>query len=1054
MSRFLSLLCLTALLAALAMRLSYKEDISDFLPLGTSDREALAIYQDISGANELYILFANPGSEDTTALAVSLFCSTLERMDTARMARNVTAQVDIEAVQRVQDFVYHNIPCFLTPHDYRRMDSLLSLPGYVERQVRQDYEALLFPTGGMTAMSMGRDPLNLFAPVMQSLAAGRGNAFETYDGYLFTSDMSRAVVMLESPYGNAETEHNARLVALLEECVKAVGERFPTVGAHIVGGPQIAVGNASRIRSDAVTATALAVVMILVLLFLALRSVRNILLIVLSIGWGWLFALGGMALLHDSVSVIVIGISSVILGIAVNYPLHLVAHASHQTDMRKALREIVTPLVVGNITTVGAFMTLVPLQSAALRDLGLFASLLLVGTILFVVVYLPHYVRPRRISLSSRGPLARLAAVRLENRPWLIVPVALLTLLFGYYSMDTEFDTSMSSINYLTEQQRQDMAYFQTLSGESPDSATLYIPTTASTADSALTLREERGGMADASLTRFLPSMAEQRRRIALWHAFTARYAALFGDTLDAAAARAGFSADAFTPFRDVLRSTPSPLSFNSLGQLTATVLRGSVSTDSAAGRFTVVDRVQVPASRQQDYVAATGTRSGQAAPFTVQSMNSAMAEGLSDNFNYIGLACSAIVFIFLWCTMGRIELALLAFLPMAVSWLWILGIMSMMDVRFNIVNIILATFIFGQGDDYTIFMTEGCQYEYAHRRRMLDSYRGSIILSALIMFIGIGTLIVAQHPALRSLAQVTIIGMSSVVLMAWLLPPLVFNWLTRRHGRWRRRPLTLCSLLRGVLAALLSCPCRLLPRRAAAVWCRLALRLIPGLRHSLRNPGGETLDRPCIMVCRRRSPLDTLFLTALSPRIVTVAEDADHDTLLHLVDSGHIVAAPRYSAALRAVAVERRLDIVPVHIHGTADVMPPDGHAVHSGTVTVVIDGRMTAESRGVEELMEVRYTALRRELETPQYLISLVRARYIYKGVPLRRLTFSAVPTVSDSGTLLVTDCGYGAQALMLALLNPDSTVTATDPDPDKLNILRHAASGMADNLVVMER
>ena len=132
----------------------------------------------------------------------------------------------------------------------------------------------------------------------------------------------------------------------------------------------------------------------------------------------------------------------------------------------------------------------------------------------------------------------------------------------------------------------------------------------------------------------------------------------------------------------------------------------------------------------------------------------------------------------------------------MAVSWVWILGIMGLTGTEFNIVNIILATFIFGQGDDYTIFMTEGCQYEYAYGRKMLASYKHSILLSALIMFIGMGALIIARHPALHSLAVVTVIGMFSVVLMAWILPPFIFRWLVSKRGVLRSRPLTLKSLI------------------------------------------------------------------------------------------------------------------------------------------------------------------------------------------------------------------------------------------------------------------
>ena len=113
-------------------------------------------------------------------------------------------------------------------------------------------------------------------------------------------------------------------------------------------------------------------------------------------------------------------------------------------------------------------------------------------------------------------------------------------------------------------------------------------------------------------------------------------------------------------------------------------------------------------------------------------------------------------------------------------------------------VNVILATFIFGQGDDYTIFMTEGCQYEYAYRKKMIASYKKSIVISALIMFIGMGSLIFAKHPALYSLGEITIIGMFSVVLMAYLIPPFLFKWLTTTaSGVYRVRPLSFSSLLR-----------------------------------------------------------------------------------------------------------------------------------------------------------------------------------------------------------------------------------------------------------------
>jgi uncharacterized membrane protein YdfJ with MMPL/SSD domain len=152
------------------------------------------------------------------------------------------------------------------------------------------------------------------------------------------------------------------------------------------------------------------------------------------------------------------------------------------------------------------------------------------------------------------------------------------------------------------------------------------------------------------------------------------------------------------------------------------------------------------------------------------------LAKRLSDDFDYIGLVCSLIVFVFLWLSFRNFWLALIAFVPMMLSWVWILALMQLFGLQFNIVNIILATFIFGQGDDYTIFIVEGLVYEHQTGKAILPQYRQSILLSALIMLIGIGILVFAGHPATHSLGTVTLIGMSIVLLMATTVPPLLFT--------------------------------------------------------------------------------------------------------------------------------------------------------------------------------------------------------------------------------------------------------------------------------------
>ena len=796
---------ITMVLLALAWQLSYKEDIQDFLPFGKTDRQRMAVYQDISGMNRLFVIFTAPcplppapcslpPAEQTTE-AIRSFVQIVEESDTGGWCRDMQWTFDIDNLSETMDFIYQNIPLFLSADDYRRMDSLLAEPSFMDEKLADDLNTLMLPSAGILSRNISSDPLGLFLSPLEELQQSQHLLrFEMYDGYVFTPDMSRAIVMLSSPFGSSETDMNARLVSLLDEAIGKMQALHPGVEAHVAGGPQIAVGNAHQIVRDSILAVTLAAVLILLLLLYAFRSLRDILLIALSVGWGWLFALAGMALVHDSVSMIVIGISSVIIGIAVNYPLHLIAHTGHQPDVRQALREITKPLLVGNITTVGAFLALVPLKSIALRDLGLFASLLLVGTILFVLLWLPLMVKVKRQKDEKvkevEGLLSRLASVQIERKKWVVALVAVLTLFFGYHSLSVEFDTDLANINYMTDEQKADMSYFGKLLGgdSSADEVKLYLLSSAPNFDEALKSSESHQAVID-SLTnagrivhhsgvgRFLPSSQKQAERIELWNDWVQCHPNLLSD-LDAAAQRQGFAAEAFTDFKDIIGSRYTTHSFDYFQPLTSGVLAGNVSQAGTQGDSTIVDVLTVGREDVEQVKAALPDA------FDIASLHSSVADALSADFNYIGWVCSAIVFLFLWLSFRRIELAVISFIPMAVSWIWILGIMALLGIKFNIVNIILATFIFGQGDDYTIFMTEGCISEYKHGHPVLVPYKRSIILSALIMFIGIGTLITSRHPALHSLAEVTIIGMSSVVLMAYMIPPLLFRWMMKRFPK------------------------------------------------------------------------------------------------------------------------------------------------------------------------------------------------------------------------------------------------------------------------------
>ncbi len=811
----LALIALTTLLfIGVLFRMHYQENITDFLPLSGTHQKAMNVYQSVSGANRIFVFIRSP--KGTSASPEKLIHKVDQFVEQATQSTGLssqafTKQIDEDRITAVTQFVYSHIPYFLTPSDYQRMERILDSRDAMANQLDEDRQMLLFPSGGLLSDNIQRDPLNLFTPVVQRLQQQSSAVnYELYDGYIFTPDLSAAIVMIQSPYGSSETANNGRLLDQLRAVAQSVSAKHD-VTIHFTGGPVIAVENAAQIKTDSILSVSLSVVLILLLLYFSFRNLRNMALVAVSVIWGWLFAMACLYCVHDHVSVIVIGISSVIIGIAVNYPLHLISHLSHTPNVHKALREIVLPLTIGNVTTVGAFLALVPLKSVALRDLGLFAAFLLVGTIFFVLVFLPHLVKIK--ATPSHHIFTRLGNAQLDNKRPLVWLVIVLTVVLAVFSFRTSFDTNFAHINYMSEEQQTEMANLQKMVQEDSTTQTLYVVTDAPTLNEALkkdsavqqqlqTLAHQPGVQGISSCYPFLCSQAEQQQRLQRWQAFVSRYATTLTQTLPALMREKGFDDQSFADFFQTIQSSYPALEPQSFDTLVSAVFANNLSIDSAASVCHLVTTLKV-ANAQIDTIqhqlqrtlTSSSTQTESSYVFHIKELNSEVANNLSDNFNYIGFACGCIVFFFLWFSMGNLELASLSFLPMAVSWIWILGLMGIGGIQFNIVNVILATFIFGQGDDYTIFITEGCQYEYTYGKKLLASYKNSIILSALVMFIGMGTLIFAQHQALRSLAHVTIVGMFSVVLMAYLLPPLVFRWLVYGPNGYRKRPITLRTL-------------------------------------------------------------------------------------------------------------------------------------------------------------------------------------------------------------------------------------------------------------------
>ncbi len=1006
----------TVVLAFLASKINFKEDISAFLPKDAQSDRINYAYQHVGAANKLVISvsMADTASEpDAERIidAITYFAEDLRKADSSTShIKKLDYQVDQQQILELTHYLVENMPYFLTETDYRRMDTLMTKE-HIAQQLSKNKELLLLPIGMVMKQNMMSDPLFWSAPVLARLQDFQvSDQYQLNSDFIFSKDGKEGIITLESRYPVSESKRNGELLEMLNVSIRKTESHFDNqIKLHYFGSVDIAVTNANRIKQDSFLSIILSVVLIFSILIYTFRNAKSLVLMVFSLLFGWIFAMGLLSVLRNEVSLIAVGISSIIVGIAVNYPLHFMLHHKHESRIPNVIKDIVSPLTIGNITTVGAFLSLIFISSDAMHDLGLFASLLLVGTISFVLVFLPHLLKKRvknHPHAEEKHALGKWLLFSPEKNKWIVIGSVLLSVVFFFLSFNTRFETNMQEINYMTQEQRADFKKF--LSKLEHGQQTVYYVSEGKTLEDALVAHEASKPGLDSLLKTnvlskisgigtFLPSKKKQQQRINRWNRFLEEHQAQLAE-IEKTGVEKGFKADAFDRFKEITAKKYAVQETGFFEPVSRTFTDNFIVNNQE--RCMVVNILHTPEKDLDQLEENLGRINDQSFVFDAGTIGRTLINSLSGDFNKVLFICGFLVFIFLVFTLGRIELSLLAFLPLTIGWFWILGIMNLFDIRFNIVNIILATLIFGQGDDYTIFMTEGLMYEYSYRRKMLDSYKNSIVLSALIMFIGIGSLIVAKHPALRLLAEVTIIGMGSVVLMTFLFPPLVFNWLTRKKGERRLMPITLVNFfatvysftvfLIGSLVITLSGfflltlgkksdRNKLRYHRLIHWFANFVVRRIPRVKTTYDNLAGETFEKPAVIICNHQSHIDLMCVMMLTPKLIILTNDwvwnspfygrlikyADFypvsdgvekalDQLLAVVEKGYsIVVFPegtrsedcsllRFHRGAFYLAEQLQVDLLPVMIHGVGHLLPKKELMLRRGQIHIQVMDRV----------------------------------------------------------------------------------------------------------------
>ena len=786
---WLSLVSLFALFGYFSSQIHLEEDINKLMPSSRNeDGTTKLAFADLKIKDEVFVLFDGGDSEELIATC-DAFADSLQQ-DTA-LINNLFYRIDEELLPDVIDYMIAHVPAYIDTTAYVHFDSLLTREHFVQ-QMQQNHDDLQGEFGEMFPELIELDPMgmrNVLAEQMKSVLSG--GTYQVLDNHFFVPDSTVCLAFLTPRFSSTNTGQGSALFDRLNTVIEQLKASHPDVEISYHGLPASGYCNSTQIKHDLTTTIAGALVLVLIFLLVCFRRWDSIPLLLLPVVFGTLFGLTMMYWLKGEFSLLALGIGGVVLGVALNYVLHVMTHHRYVSDPEQLLRDQVKPVLLGCITTIGSFSGLLFIHTDLLRDFGLFAAFAILGATLFSLIWLPHMLKP--VNRPFPAFLDRINAWPVDRKKPLIAVIVVLTAIFvgAYLIGGTHFDADMYNLgsDYPMVKHSEKLLREKTYTGDK----TQYFASQGQTMEEAIEhfgiLRQKLDSLQSLGLVKsytptndLLVSLDRQQERIDAWHRYwnDSRLATV-RQLINATAPAADLRPEAFETFFEAAKAD-----YTCDALYEANVIpQGYLSTlmeqsyDGTWLCFTSVrcqnDSVR---SADSDYIRICNAVSSDPHLLVLDTYyyTTDTLLQMSSDFDRLQWLSMAFVLLVLWLSFRfNIKYTLLGFMPILLSWLIVLGAMNIFGQQFNLISIIISTFIFGIGVDYSIFVMHGLTREH------LAYHKTAILLSAVTLLVTVGSMLLAVHPAIRSVGFSTLVGLLAAIILSYVVQPAVFRWLHRK---------------------------------------------------------------------------------------------------------------------------------------------------------------------------------------------------------------------------------------------------------------------------------
>ncbi len=741
---FIWLLCLLTSVW-LVIKTPINNDLTSFLPQTDAHSKSILINQLQKGMATRLLLIALE-SQSTTAIKASLS----KRF--AQELRNQGLKVfNGERVDNHQNlFAYRYLLSHQISAERFSAESL-------SRILQQRLYELSSPISVFEKHLLPSDPTGEFLAILQAWQGMSQNQPEKHYGVWFSSDGKRALLLVDTIAPAFELDAQ-------EYAIKLINNTFMRVNTDddadlLLSGPGVfAVASRETIRSETQMLSIAASVIVALIILLTYRSLRLLLLSALPLLTGILVAMGTVSLLFGQIYGITLAFGITLLGIAIDYPIHVFSHLQSQA-------RIWATLGLSVITTAMGYLAMISTDFSGLMQLGVFAIAGLLSAAAFT-----RWVLPNFLPQTWRVPDTKWLT------PLLFPPRALVVLfsVLGFTALIALFTITPVSwendLAALTPIPAHERALDKTLRAElgAPEISQLVV-ITAPDAETALQrselMQEEFKVLINKGFLKaydmaahYLPSVQTQQLRQA---ALPER--AQLVTALDQSLQTLPFKPGLFEPFLQAVEKArtmpplrPDDLKGTDLGLRVSSLLFQTGNSWTAIVPLMGIANVSgwfEEHNNNDIYYFDLKTET-----------NRLMVDFREEALERVVWGVLLIILV-LWFGLKSLRRVVIVLLPVALSIIVDITILSSLGTQLTLFHLISLLLVLGIGIDYSLFFNRPDR-EIALRQRTLHA----LLVCAISTIVVFGLLALSEIPVLKAIGETVGIGVFVSFMMSWAL--------------------------------------------------------------------------------------------------------------------------------------------------------------------------------------------------------------------------------------------------------------------------------------------